>query len=102
MLFLERSLSNVTVNHHPDFVLRRRGSLSIYLKRGLANDAAFNKMADPDCFFDLADCRIIKDQRKIKVARFEIEVEGESKAVYLKRYNAFSWRYRVLSLFQSS
>src|SRR5918996_5641239 len=59
-------------------------------------------MADPDCFFDLADCRIIKDQRKIKVARFEIEVEGESKAVYLKRYNAFSWRYRVLSLFQSS
>jgi hypothetical protein len=92
----------VTVDYHPDFVLRRRGPLSIYLKQSLANDAGFRMMADADGFFDLPDCRIVKDQRKIKVARVEIEVGGRPKRVYLKRYNAFSWRYRALSLFQSS
>jgi hypothetical protein len=92
----------VTVDYHPDFVLRRRGPLSIYLEQSLANDAGFRMMADADGFFDLPDCRIVKDQRKIKVARVKIEVGGKPTRVYLKRYNAFSWRYRAFSLFRSS
>jgi hypothetical protein len=57
---------------------------------------------DPDHFFDLPGCEIIKDQKKIKVARIKIEIQGDMKTVYVKRYNAFSWRYRLGSLFQSS
>ena len=58
--------------------------------------------ADPDHFFDLAGCEIIKDQKKIKVGRAPIKIQGNLKTVYIKRYNAFSWRYRFGSLFQAS
>jgi hypothetical protein len=61
-----------------------------------------NLAPDPDHFFDLPGCEIIKDQKKIKVARIKIEIQGDMKTVYVKRYNAFSWRYRLGSLFQSS
>jgi len=59
-------------------------------------------LADPDRVFSLPECQIIKDQRKIKVARIKLTIRGETKTVYLKRYNAFSWRYRLGSLFLPS
>jgi serine/threonine protein kinase len=59
-------------------------------------------MADADFFFGLPGCEIIKDQRKIKVARINLAIQGKTKTVYVKRYNAFSWRYRLGSLLQSS
>jgi tRNA A-37 threonylcarbamoyl transferase component Bud32 len=61
-----------------------------------------NLAPDPDHLFDQPGCEIIKDQKKIKVARLKIEIQGNVKGVYLKRYNAFSWRYRFGSLFQES
>ena len=67
-----------------------------------AKDLLPNIEADPDHFFDLPGCEIIKDQRKIKVARVKVKIQGDMKTVYLKRYNAFSWRYRFGSMFQSS
>jgi serine/threonine protein kinase len=59
-------------------------------------------VTDPDEFFCLPGCEVIKDQKKIKVARIKIRIQGELKTVYVKRYNAFSWRYRLVSWFQSS
>ena len=59
-------------------------------------------LPDPDSFFGLPQCQIIKDQKKIKVARIKLAIQGKTETVYLKRYNAFSWRYRLGSLFQSS
>ena len=82
--------------------LERRGSLSLHVVRTLTKDLMRNLAPDPDHFFDLPGCEIIKDQKKIKVARVKIEIHGDMKTVYLKRYNAFSWRYRFGSLFQSS
>jgi len=90
------------VHHHREFALERRGSLSLHVARTLTKDLMRNLAADPDHFFDLPGCEIIKDQKKIKVARVKIEIQGDVKTVYLKRYNAFSWRYRFGSLFQSS
>jgi tRNA A-37 threonylcarbamoyl transferase component Bud32 len=90
------------VDYHPEFVLERRGSLSMYVGRTLTGDLIPDIAADPDHFFDLPGCEIIKDQKKIKVARAKIEIEGDVKTVYIKRYNAFSWRYRFGSFFQSS
>jgi len=92
----------MVVHHHREFVLERRGSLSLHVVRTLTKDLVRNLAPDPDHFFDLPECEIIKDQKKIKVARVKIEIQGDVKTVYLKRYNAFSWRYRFGSLFQSS
>jgi hypothetical protein len=59
-------------------------------------------LADPDLLFADPRCEVIKDQRKIKVGRIWLEIEGEPRRIYLKRYNAFSWRYRLASLFVPS
>jgi tRNA A-37 threonylcarbamoyl transferase component Bud32 len=90
------------VDYQPEFVVERRGSLSMYVERTLTGDLIPDIAADPDHFFDLPGCEIIKDQKKIKVARAKIEIEGDVRTVYVKRYNAFSWRYRFGSFFQSS
>ena len=87
---------------HPDFIFEKRGSLSIHVVRTLAQELMPSIASDPDHFFRLAGCEVIKDQRKIKVARVKIDIYGDTKTVYIKRYNAFSWRYRFGSIFQSS
>ena len=90
------------MGNYPDFVLYQRGTLSITVIRPLAEDSIVRMLADPDHLFALPGCQIVKDQRKIKIARIEVEIGGALKTVYLKRYNAFSWRYRLVSLFKSS
>ena len=90
------------VDHQREFVFQRRGSLSVHVLEALIQDLLPNIEADPDHFFDLPECEIIKDQKKIKVARIKIKIQGDMRTIYLKRYNAFSWRYRLGSLFQDS
>ena len=84
------------------FILERRGSLSIYALGTFIQDLLTNIDADPDHFFDLPGCEIIKDQKKIKVGRVKIKIQGSLRRIYIKRYNAFSWRYRLGSLLQAS
>lgn len=86
----------------PDFSFQKRGRSSLWLDRSLDGDPIVNSIADPDSLFDRPECQIIKDQRKIKVGRIPLEIRGQHTNVYLKRYNAFSWRYRFGSLFCSS
>ena len=92
----------MVVDQYPEFILEKRGSLSIHVVQTLARELIPCIAGDPDHFFHLAGCEIIKDQKKIKVARIKIKIRGDTKTVYLKRYNAFSWRYRFGSIFQSS
>jgi tRNA A-37 threonylcarbamoyl transferase component Bud32 len=92
----------VGVDHQPEFVLEKRGSLSIRVARTFAQDLVPDIAPDPDRLFHLPGCVIIKDQRKIKVARIKVKIQGNAKTVYLKRYNTFSWRYRFGSIFQFS
>ncbi|MDH3444043.1 MAG: lipopolysaccharide kinase InaA family protein [Deltaproteobacteria bacterium] len=59
-------------------------------------------LADADRLLEGSNCHVIKDQRKIKVGRVPIDW-GERKAVvYIKRYNAFSFRYRLQSIISCS
>ena len=90
------------VDHQREFVFQRRGSLSVHVLGALIQDLLPKIEADPDHFFDLPECEIIKDQKKIKVARVKIKIQGDMRTIYLKRYNAFSCRYRLGSLFQDS
>jgi Lipopolysaccharide kinase (Kdo/WaaP) family len=90
------------VDQQREFIFQRHGSLSIHVLGTLIQELLPNIEADPDHFFDLPECEIIKDQKKIKVARVKIKIQGDMRTIYLKRYNAFSWRYRLGSLFQNS
>jgi hypothetical protein len=62
----------------------------------------FELLSEVDRLFDRPDCAIIKDQKKIKVARVPLECDGKSRIVYIKRYNSFSLRYRIQSAFLCS
>jgi serine/threonine protein kinase len=84
---------------HPNKLFLERGASSLRTTPELAGDPQLDLLADPDSLFALPQCQIIKDQRKIKVGRLQLEIGGKVVGVYLKRYNAFSWRYRLGSLF---
>ena len=89
------------VDQQRGFVLQRRGSLSIYALETFIQEL-LTHLDDPDHFFDLPGCKIIKDQKKIKVGLVKIKIQGKLRTIYIKRYNAFSWRYRFGSLFRAS
>lgn len=78
------------------------GSSSLWVSSALDGDPNLHLLADPDLLLARPDCRIIKDQRKIKVGFIRMELGGKLRGIYLKRYNAFSWRYRLVSLFVPS
>lgn len=61
-----------------------------------------DQIADCDRLLARRDCYIIKDQKKIKVGRLSLTVSGRARQIYIKRYNAFSLRYRIGSLIASS
>lgn len=88
------------LNHN--YVFLRSGYSSLWLARRLAGRRDLGALADPDVLFGHPGCEVIKDQRKIKVARAPLEVGGKSAWIYVKRYNIFSWRHRLGSLFTRS
>jgi serine/threonine protein kinase len=87
---------------YPNFVLRQYGSCNIWLDANLSDPQFIAILKNPDGLFDLPSCAVIKDQRKMKVARVVIEVNDEKHAIYVKRYNSFSLRHRFGSIFAVS
>ncbi|HZD42026.1 MAG TPA: lipopolysaccharide kinase InaA family protein [Terriglobales bacterium] len=85
------------MDHQGDFVLLKQPGMRIWLRRK-AMEALLEAVRAPDELFGRDECRIIKDQRKIKVGRFIVPLADQTKVVYVKKYNAFSRRYRWLSL----
>lgn len=75
---------------------------TLWVSRDLKGDPNLSLLADPDRLFASPECEIIKDQRKIKVGRVPVKVAGRTVGIYLKRYNPYSWRYRLGSLFFAS
>lgn len=90
------------MENFPDFVCRKLGNSLIWVAREYAAPAEVALIADANRLFEGPGCEIIKDQRKIKVARIRIELGGQHRAIYLKRYNAFSWRILLGSFFRRS
>lgn len=64
-----------------------------YLEQGL-----LDRFFDADGLFADPSCQLVKDQRKIKVARLVVTIDGQPQGLYVKRYNMFSWRHRLVSL----
>lgn len=90
------------MEHSPEHLFLRIVDSSLWVARELAGDPGLAQLADPDPLFSSPGCQIIKDQRKIKVGRLRLNLGGRQRGVYLKRYNVFSWRYRLASFFARS
>ena len=86
----------------PEFVFIKRQTLSIWIHRKLAREPIVELLVDVDALLHQAACVLVKDQRKITIGRVAIEYNGNNHAVYLKRYNAYSWRWQFLSFFRKS
>lgn len=84
---------------YPNFVLLQHGNCNIWLDSDWADPLFVAALKNADVLFNGPGCEVIKDQRKIKVARVTIEVGGEKHPIYVKRYNAFSLRQRFGSIF---
>jgi tRNA A-37 threonylcarbamoyl transferase component Bud32 len=84
---------------YPEFVRHTRGSASIWVNRDLAASSFSERLTDVDQLLCEPTCQIIKDQRKIKVGRLTIDIAGTHRTIYIKRYNAFSLRYKLASPF---
>ena len=86
----------------PDFVLLRHRATSLWIDAKFNKPTVIERIWDPDRFFSDEKCVVVKDQKKIKVARVAVEVSGLLYRIFIKRYNAFSWRARLLSIFTRS
>jgi len=87
---------------YPNFVLHRSGGCKIWLDPNCADPALVALLKNPDGLFDLPGCEVIKDQRKTKVARVVLDLGGAKRCIYVKRYNTFSLRHRLGSIFSLS
>lgn len=86
----------------PEFVLLKRGGSSVWIHRGFGDTNIVDRIANPDRLFKANGCVVLKDQKKIKVGRISLEVSGQRRSLYIKRYNAFSPRVKVMSIFSRS
>jgi serine/threonine protein kinase len=86
----------------PDFLSRKVGKARICADVALLASVGSDLLANPDRLFGRADCTVIKDQVKIKIGRVVLKIDGIPIGVYVKRYNAFSTRYRMASLIRRS
>ena len=86
----------------PDFTLQKRGSTTIWVRRKFADGIFVDSLAVADLWFEDLQCQIVKDEKKTKVGRLPVRIGEKEHLLYLKQFNAFSLRYRLLSLFASS
>lgn len=61
-----------------------------------------DQLARPDDWFAHPALVLIKDTQKTRVGKIATRIGSEQRTIYVKRYNAFSWRYRIGSLFTRS
>ena len=87
---------------YPNFLFQRHGGYKMWLDQSYAEPEFLALLSKPDLFFSLPSCEIIKDQRKIKVARVMFDISGEKHGIYIKCYNSFSLRHRFGSMFVQS
>jgi len=81
----------------PDFIQYKSGNAAIWIDRRFADKHFIDRLADADTLFAEPLASVVKDQKKIKVGRIKLQVAGAAHSLYIKRYNAFSLRYKLVS-----
>jgi serine/threonine protein kinase len=78
---------------------RRRPRVTIYTSETNGIDVDLFPKSD---LFDQPGCRIIKNEKKIKVGFMQMRIGEDIKTVYIKQHNALSLGHRVACLFLPS
>jgi tRNA A-37 threonylcarbamoyl transferase component Bud32 len=81
----------------PDFIQHKSGNAAIWIDRRFADKHFIERLADADTLFAEPLASVVKDQKKIKVGRIKLQVAGAAHSLFIKRYNAFSLRYKLVS-----
>ena len=82
-----------------EFTREIRGNTSVWIERKLVGSTLVDRLADPDRLLSDRACEIIKDQKKITVGRVSLGGVFVPCTIYVKRYNVFSLRHRLVSPF---
>jgi len=69
-----------------DSMCVKRNSNFLWVDRDFQRNPQLDLLADPDLLFSLPGCKIVKDQRKIKVGRARLEIDGKPKGIYIKSF----------------
>ena len=83
----------------PEFTREARGNTAIWIARELVGSTLMDRLADPDRLLVHPACEIIKDQKKITVGHVTVGAGLVPYGLYIKRYNVFSLRHRLVSPF---
>lgn len=97
-----KPLNPVRTDVLPDFCFEERSGSKIWVDPSFACEAFISQLTNCDLLLDRTDCQIIKDQKKIRVGRLGLHIAGREHNFFIKRYNAFSLRYRIGSLMKLS
>jgi tRNA A-37 threonylcarbamoyl transferase component Bud32 len=92
----------VAAERFPEFKFHKQGGATIWFIPQSVGTEFAALLDNPDALFERPGSVVVKDQLKVKVGRVPLTVAGRQKYVYLKRFNAFGWRYRFGSLFFAS
>jgi lipopolysaccharide kinase (Kdo/WaaP) family protein len=82
-----------------EFNVEKRGRTTIWISPSFVDPKFVDALADVDQLLEDPRCEIIKDQRKIKIGSISVNVAGQIRSIYIKKYKAFSFRYSLFSLF---
>jgi len=85
-----------------DDIFIRNGAIKLHASISYAHVDLLDAVGRMESFFDDPDCEIIKDQKKVKVARAAIEIDGKNVQCYIKQFKPFSLRKRLEGIFYPS
>jgi len=81
----------------PEFNLETRDGARMWISRAYRDPQFADSLTDPDRLLGDADCHVIKDEKKMKVGHLTVNIGGTPRSLYIKRYNAFSPHYALIS-----
>lgn len=82
--------------------MQKRGAATVWVRSDCADPAFVDLLARADEWFGDPALVQVKDTKKTRVGRLEVTIGAAAGTIYVKRYNAFSLRYRIGSLFSRS
>lgn len=81
----------------PEFNFETRDGARMWISPAYGDAQFADSLSDPDRLLSDTGCHVIKDEKKMKVGHLTVNIGGTPRSLYIKRYNAFSLRYALVS-----
>ena len=80
-----------------EFNLETRGGAKIWISRSYSDPLFVDALGDTDRLLNHPNCRVIKDEKKIKIGHLTLMIGGAWRSLYIKKYNPFSLHHALAS-----